>query len=258
MTCARGVLLLQRLRRLRKLAAALVALAGVFRVTLLVAVLVASAGCAASERPSSVRVISEEDVKPFLRWMRWGIWEYEPLASPAELAERADVVVTGRIDAVEEGQAYAGAPESEPEFVTSVIRVHVTEVLRGDGSLVEHGFVYIEVPHPAFVGPGTPGPDGEGGGPLVPFPLDEFAGTVPIGMDGMFFLGDRTNEPYSETILHEGAGRPAGAPITAAHRQGFLIEGVGVGLISVFEPLASMPAGWRGLDSLAAVRATLG
>jgi hypothetical protein len=177
--------------------------------------------------------------------MRWGMADYERTASPAQLAERADIVVTGRIDAVEEGQAYAETRESGPAFATAVLRVDVTEVLRGDGSLVEDGFVYLEIWHPAFLGRNGPG-------------YEEFASAVPIGMDGMFFLGDRTNGSFTEFIVDEGAGRPAGAPITAAYRQGFLIEGEGVGLISVVEPLESMPAGWRGLGSLSDVRAALG
>jgi hypothetical protein len=189
--------------------------------------------------------------------MRWGIWEYEPAPSPAELAERADVVVMGRIDGVENGESFAGEPQSDPELVTSVIRVRVTQVLSGDEGLVHDGFVYVEVMHPAFVGDGDPGPDGEGG-PLFPYPLDGFEAKVPIGIDGMFFLGDRTNHPYMEVVLHEGAGRPAGAPITFVHRQGFLIEGAGVGLTSVIEPLESMPAGWPRYDSIPEVRAELG
>ena len=71
--------------------------------------------------------------------------------------------------------------------------------------------------------------------------------TVPEAY-GVFFL--QASEPYSGTILDEGAGRPAGAPLTAPFVQGFLLEDAENKLVSVWESFELMPPAWHGLDSV--------
>jgi hypothetical protein len=151
--------------------------------------------------------------------------DYEPVDTPAALARRVDAVVTGTIVAVSPGQSYAPTRESETEIATSVLEVKVGRVLAGDAGVVAKGSVNVEVAHPAVVD------TGEERGALVPFDHAAFAATVPRS-SGIFFLDDRTEEPYWDTILDEGAGRPAGARITRPVTQGFLIEDGRGGLVA--------------------------
>jgi hypothetical protein len=175
--------------------------------------------------------------------MRQYEYDYEPAATPADLAKRADVVVTGAIVAVAPGQSYAPAPGDEAVIATSVLEIKVDQVVAGDGALVAEGSVYVEVPHPAYVGTGTEG------GEAVPFDHSAFAATVPDSY-GIFFLDDRTEEPYWDTIIDEGAGRPSGTPITSTFIQGFLIEDSDGKLVSVGEPFELMPPAWHALRSV--------
>jgi hypothetical protein len=140
------------------------------------------------------------------------------------------------------GQSYARAPESQAHEATLVLEVGVDRVLAGDRAVVGAGSVYVEMPNPAHEGQGVDGC---------------LAAPVPRA-DGVFFLDDRTNEPYSGAILDEGAGRPAGAGITAAVVQGFLIEDPSGKLVSVMDDLETMPRPWRALDSVEDVLAELG
>lgn len=201
-------------------------------------------------RASEERQSSGGRLADFLEEMRRSHADYEPAATPADLAARVDAVVTGTIVGVKPGQSYAPTPESEAEIATSVLEVKVDRALLGDNAVVANGSVYIELPHPAFVGTGVEG------GPVAPFDHAAFAATVPRSY-GVFFLDDRTNEPYWDTVLDEGAGRPAGARITTPFVQGFLIEDSNGKLVSVLEPFEAMPPAWRGLGSVAEVLVAL-
>ncbi len=75
---------------------------------------------------------------------------------------------------------------------------------------------------------------------------------------GIFFVEDRTLEPYLDFIIDEGLGRPADASVTATHVQGFLIEDQDGVLVSVYESLSAMPEAWQQFKSLADVRESLG
>lgn len=185
----------------------------------------------------------------FLASMRQAGFDYEPADTPAELAGRVDAVVTGTIVDVKPGQFYTEGPGRRPDVATSVIEVEVEGMLRGDAGIVFEGSVYMEMGHPAFVGDGTAGPEGGGSGREVPFDHAAFARTVPRAY-GVFFLDDRTTESYSPTIIDEGAGRPAGARITAPFIQGFLLEGEDGAPVSVMETFEAMPPGWHDLDSI--------
>jgi hypothetical protein len=218
-------------------------------VILITVVALSLGGCARDD--GSVRSPNLPDgYAAFKTYVRQFQFDYEPAETPVDLAKEVDSVVTGTIVSVQVGQSYAPAPDSEPTIATSVIEVKVDEVLAGDDSVVSDGSVYVEIPHPAFVGSGEPGPDGEGEpGEQTPFDHASFAGTVPHAY-GIFFLHDRTGEPYLDTILDKGIGRPEGARITAPAVQGFLLEdGLGT-LTSILEPFAAMPPAWHALESV--------
>lgn len=193
------------------------------------------------------------DVQAFVAAMQVASNDYEPAESPAALALDSDLVVVGTIAGVQRGQSYAPLPGVNPEVVTSVLEIEVSDVVAGDESLVLDGAVFVQIEHPAMIGTGD-GATGEGGGGWVSFDLSAFAATVPVGVSGAFFLTDVTREPLWDTVIDEGAGRPSGAPLLAAQVQGFLLEGPDGALVSVNEGLQNMPAAWRALTSLSDVR----
>jgi hypothetical protein len=182
------------------------------------------------------------DLKSFVAEMRDTRFDYQPADTPAALADQADAVFTGTIVAVRPGQSYAPTPASQPELATSVLEVRVDRFLGGDAGVVNEGSVYVEVSHPALV---AKEPEGE----LVPFDQSAFAEAVPRAY-GVFFVDDRTKEPYWDTIIDEGAGRPVGARLTTPFVQGFLIEDAEGRLVSAMEPVEDMPEAWKGLSSV--------
>lgn len=219
------------------------------RVMLVLVIGLAFTGCSGATHDAE-RSATGESVADFVAYVRLFQHDYQPAPTPMDLAALSDIVVSGTILAAERGQSYAPTSDSEAVIATSMIEVSVDRVLWGDASLVVDGSVYIEVPHPAFVAESEEGP-------RVPFDHAAFSETVPKAY-GIFFLEDRTKEPYWDTVLDEGAGRPAGAPLTAAYVQGFLIEDMGARLVSVNEPLDTMPSAWQALESLDAVEAEIG
>lgn len=188
-----------------------------------------------SAAPTATSNAGNADLQAFLEASRQAA-DYTSHANPAALARHADVVVAGRIVDVRPGQEYAEAPGEPPAIATSVLDVAVERVVSGDATSLTGGRVYVEVPHPGRVTPveqGTP----------QPFPHDQYAANVPR-TDALFFLEDRTHEPYWETVLNQGAGRPAGAPIMSPYMQGFLIEDSTGRLVGVFDDLATMGRPW--------------
>src|SRR5687768_3297634 len=75
--------------------------------------------------------------------------DYEPLASPRDAVEKADLIVRGSLAEITEGIAFANADPAVTArrantYVTFV--VEVGEVLAGDAAAVRDGRVYVEVP----------------------------------------------------------------------------------------------------------------
>jgi hypothetical protein len=174
----------------------------------------------------------------FLACMRQVTYDYQPAETPAHLARQADAVVAGTIVDMKAGQSYAATSESEFDVATFVLEVEVDRVLAGDPAVVADGSVYVEMPNPSS----------DTGCLEAPVPRSY----------GVFFLDDRMNEPYSQTILDEGAGRPAGTRMTAPFVQGFLIEDASGKLVSVMDGLETMSPAWRDLESVDDVLAQLG
>lgn len=186
---------------------------------------------------------TSENLHEFIDYVRVIESDYEPSATPAALARVVDAVVAGEIEGVSAGQSYAPVAGEEPAIATSVLKVRVDRTFKGGGRAVHEGFVYLEVAHPAFVGTGVE--DGK----EVPYDREAFAASVPRA-DGIFFLDDRTNEPYWPTVINQGSGRPTDARLFAPYIQGFLIEDESGRLVSVMDPLGLMPPAWHGLRSV--------
>lgn len=189
------------------------------------------------------------DPSHFWEGLNFFTYDYDVARTPADLAAQADITVVGHIVGADEGQSYASSAEAKADFTTSVVRVRVDEVVRGDESLVhQDGAVYIEVLFPAFLGKQN------GGAIDSPFDRESFESCVPQGR-GIFFLEDRTGKAVASHTIDSGAGRPPGSPLTGAFVQGFLVEEGP--LRSGMAPLGSMPERWRGLRSVADVLAAL-
>jgi hypothetical protein len=208
------------------------------RRTTILALALAVTGAACTGRAA----YDADQFRAFVDQTRAFHYDYQPVSSPRDLADQADVVVTGRIVDVQPGQAYAPLPDTPAKIVTSVLHVSVTSILAGDASLVVDRTIYIEIPHPAFVSESEEQEERS-------YDLEAFAATVPRTA-GVFFLNDRTNEPYWDTVIGPNAGRPRGAPITTPFVQGFLLEGLDGRLVSVMAEFEDMPAGWKDLNSL--------
>ncbi|MEX0864495.1 MAG: hypothetical protein WD269_06415 [Acidimicrobiia bacterium] len=204
------------------------------------------------------------DLESFLAETRKTQFDYEPTTGPAELAGLADLVVRGRIVGAEPGQLYAPLPDEPPAIATTVVAVEVIEVLAGDKGLIHENRVYMEVAHPAFYlemdsdqdlptdslgEPVTP--------PLEPYDTAAFAATVPR-MEGVFFLDDITSEPYWETVIDKGAGRPSGVPLTAAYVEGFILVTSDGRLIGVTAPIEDLTAGWERLTTVGDLTSAIG
>lgn len=157
------------------------------RLQLLLGIVVALALAACTQVDRGLSEASKKGLADFLDCMRQIAYDYEPADTPAALAAEADAVVTGTIVALRPGQSYAPAPNGGPDTTTSVLEVKVDQVVAGDSAVVADGSVYVEVP--TFEHPPCPA-------------------TFPRAY-GVFFVDDRTNESYSDTILDKGAGRPA-------------------------------------------------
>jgi len=199
------------------------------------------------------------DLDTFLSEVRRTQRDYSPTSGPKELAGLADLTVYGKIVGAEPGQLYAPLPDEPPMISTTVLAIDLYEVLGGDPTLVQDGMVFVEIAHPAFVGTkpeAIPDEPGNGQSSLVPYDTSAFASQVPL-LEGVFFLGDRTEEPYWESVIDVGAGRPDGSHLFAAYTEGFLVESVSGELIGAIVPLAEMHDGWTGMTSIKEVIAAL-
>lgn len=160
--------------------------------TIAVAIALLLGGCVQSDRGSPslelhrVQPSTREITPAFLFFMGQFKNDRSPFATPADLAAAADAVVVGTIVAVRPGQSSAPAVESDPVVATSVLEVKVESIVRQDLEVARAGSVYVEVPHPAYVGPGEAGPTGEGTDERHPFDHAAFAATVPRAY-GVFF-----------------------------------------------------------------------
>ena len=217
----------------------------------LIAISAIAVGCGSAAQRGGGALPSESGLDSLVREVRRVHADYEPSRTPAELARRADIVVSGRVAEVRPGQQYAPVAGARPVISTSVLVIDVDDVLAGDESLAQDGRVYVEVPHPAFVGvPGEGEPDtSEEIVDEVPYDTSAFAQTVPR-TTGVFFLDNRTEESDSAIVSDEGAGRPEGAPITGYYAQGFWLSDDSGRLQSIAEPIEDMPAEWANINTL--------
>ena len=76
-------------------------------------------------------------------------FDYNPVPSPAALAERSDLVVTGTIERVQEGRdEIIPANEKAPPYQTIVLVLRDVQAIQGSFEQDNDGYVYIELPNP--------------------------------------------------------------------------------------------------------------
>lgn len=147
--------------------------------------------CSNEEAPASYS--AQQSVEQFA-----GIdYDYDPLASPAALAEQSQLVVTGTIDRVQEGRVEI-VPENDtiPGISTIVLVLRDPKAVMGSVNEVTDGFVYIELPNP--------------GGQQT----DAYQKGLRAGSRVVAYLGPASDgapvEGVDTAIAEPEAGRPAG------------------------------------------------
>lgn len=162
--------------------------------------------------------------------------DYEPSASPQDLAADATLTVTGTVTSVDDGRVFGTGPDrdTEPVFLNATLTVAVDDVLAGDRSLVHDSTVYVEVPRSPEVSIAT------------------IQRTLPKDQKVLLFLDDYTEGPGSFPQLESSPAIPDGETVFAPYTDGFLLEDQTSGaIVGGLEPLDSLPPEWQnGAQSL--------
>ena len=163
-----------------------------------VAVVATLSGCASSGTTEPAATDVTPCSAPDIRELSSGIvYDYEPMPSPAALAELSELVVSATIDRVQEGRVQiVPANDSVPGVPTIVLVLRDATVAQGSLAEGNDGFVYIELP-----GPVERDPDADAHSPLA-------------GCQVVAYLGPSSDgaprEDIDIAIAEPLAGRPAG------------------------------------------------
>ncbi|CAN5325798.1 hypothetical protein BH09ACT5_BH09ACT5_08340 [soil metagenome] len=155
--------------------------------------IVAVSLCACSTERAPAPYSAQDTVEEFA-----GIdFDYDPLNSPAALAEESTLVVTGTIDRVQEGRVQI-YPKNEKLPGASTIVLVLRDVTAVQGSLAERsdGFVYIELPNPGGRKPDAYQDGLRAGANVVAYLVPGFEGAPTKGVD--------------VAVANPKAGRPQG------------------------------------------------
>lgn len=170
------------------------------------------ASAEASSQPDSVAC----DPQEFLALMRRLMIDYEPVDSPRELAQRAEIVVVGRV-------AKADAVPTTTRGTDTFLTINVAEVIQGDRTLVDRGRIVVAVD--------------------VDVARAKAIRDI-AGCDILLFLAERENRDA------EGQTVPR---VFTAFAQGFWIES-GTSLEGVYVSIDQSPRGWQGIATIGDLR----
>ncbi|MET4637703.1 hypothetical protein ABIE24_000923 [Mycetocola sp. 2940] len=111
-------------------------------------------------------------------------FDYDPFRSPAALAEKSSLVVTGTIDRVQEGRVQI-VPKNENAAGVSTIVLVLRDAKEVLGSVDDgnDGFVYIELPNPGQQEPGAYSDGLRTGSDVVAYLLPASDGAPAEGVD---------------------------------------------------------------------------
>jgi hypothetical protein len=124
-------------------------------------------------------------------------YDYDPLASPAALAKRSKLVVTGTIDRVQEGRVeIIPGNENIPGVSTIVLVLRDLKAVAGSVDEDSDGLVYVELQNPGQQDPDAYQDGLREGSSVVAYLLPAFDGALVVGTD--------------VAIADPKAGRPAG------------------------------------------------
>lgn len=137
-------------------------------------------------------------------------YDYDPLRTPAELGDVADVVVTGQVAEFTTGRELVVTGTNQPSGNSVTLVVNAPQVISGESS---GSAIYVELPNP---------------GGKVPGDYNEL---IPRGTSVLLYLDpawDGTN-PADESLTDAAAGRPDGAALyRPVNPQSFIIQAGGV------------------------------
>ena len=112
-------------------------------------VLTATSACASEGTPPDRRETTPNSVDDRVEQFTGFEADYDPLSSPAALAETSQLVVTGTIDRVQDGRVQiVPKNESEPGVPTVVLVLRDVQAVAGSLDGGTDGFVYVELPYP--------------------------------------------------------------------------------------------------------------
>src|SRR5262245_9515472 len=114
-----------------------------WRALVLFAVLATAAACGGHGTTTSTDPASE-----FATMFQGYRADYEPAASPAELARRSTLVVLGQIDKVVPGLQYSDTADGTVSYQSTVLQFRVDRVLAGQLPTGAGSLVYVDLPAP--------------------------------------------------------------------------------------------------------------
>ncbi|WP_108492351.1 hypothetical protein [Promicromonospora sp. AC04] len=141
--------------------------------------------------------------------------DYEPVATPAELASQSTLVVEGEISTVTDGRTWGSATDDPGANQSVVLNVAISEIHVGSAPEGSGDTVYVEVPSPGNVA------------------FDAYASALPDGLTGVFYLIPAAMD--TTDILDPDAGRPAGQPLFQMASPQGLVLGSSDGVLQLIE-----------------------
>jgi len=176
----------------------------------LAALLVAGPACtrATGPAPPPARPAGHDasgaPVDPFLRLYGGYAADYNPAATPTELAGRSEAVVLGRLAQIREGRIAGSAADDPGRIEHLVYVVSVTRVLKG---AVPGGTAYVAAVKPGFE------------------PAASFDAAAPRGAETVLYLRRAVAPAAGERTIPAAQPPPPGVPLMRfTTPQGFLIR----------------------------------
>jgi hypothetical protein len=125
--------------------------------------------------------------------------DFDPVSTPAELAQVSEFVIEGRIAGFSEGRDVVVTGTDDHLSGTTILTIDDVTVVKGDPAVAESALVSVE---------------------LLPMgwkPVDELATLIPAGTPVLVYLVTAWDgsDPIDEALADPSAGRPSGEPLFA-------------------------------------------
>ncbi len=167
----------------------------------------------------------------FAALLRKGInIDYTPLESPSDALSKADLVIVGRVEEVQDGLAFMDSGRLLTRYVTLVIGVD--QVLDGPPATLTDGKAYVEVPASPAVTVGSLA----AAKPAVKVVavLDDLSGYTPL----------------PTAVVQRPATIPPDVRFYAAYTDGIWFETGSGGMVGIYAEREDLPAAWGTITSV--------